>query len=114
MRVWVRLRLRHSRDTCPFVRSVSAEPMLPAAADYRSPTLDELIGVGDIGVDNVAGALLHPKASESPPPTGHVYHAACRARGRKAGPVLESLPVGLEGAGATSWSRWRISMPRCR
>ena len=69
-----------TRGNAPFIPIVNAEivacPQLPTTL----PTLDELIGVDDITVDNVADHLLRLSADHRS--TGHVYtlHAELEAR----------------------------------
>ena len=86
-----------TRGTQPFVPIIRAEPMACPQLPTTLPTLDELIGVGDITAATVAGALL--KASESPPPTGHVYTLHAELEGGKLAPQFESLLSGWKALG---------------
>ena len=86
-----------TRGTCPFIPVVNAEiiacPQLPTTL----PTLDELIGVGDITVDNVADHLLRLSADARP--TGHVYTLHAELEGMKLAPVFERMLEGWRAAG---------------
>lgn len=81
-----------SRGETPFVPVYQAEiiacPQLPTTL----PTLDELIGVGDVTVENVAQHLLQLTAS--PPPSGHVFTLHAEMEGMKLSGVLEELLAG--------------------
>lgn len=80
------------RGTHPFIPIYNAEiiacPQLPTTL----PTLDELIGVGNLTPDNVAAHLL--SLTETPPETGHVYTLHAELEGMKLAGVFEAL---LEG-----------------
>ncbi len=86
-----------TRGTHPFMPIWNAEivacPQLPTTL----PTLDELIGVGDITPDNVAQRLL--SLTETPPATGHVYTLHAELEGMKLAPVFEELLVGWKAQG---------------
>ena len=86
-----------TRGTQPFIPIVNAEiiacPQLPTTL----PTLDELIGVGDITVDNVAEHLLQLSADRRS--TGHVYTLHAELEGMKLAPVFEKLLAGWRTAG---------------
>ena len=81
-----------TRGSEPFMPVYRAEiincPQLPTTL----PTLDELIGVDGIGVENVAQHVL--SLSETPLPTGHVYTLRAEMEGMKLAGVFEQL---LEG-----------------
>lgn len=81
-----------SRGETPFVPVYRAEiiacPQLPTTL----PTLDELIGVDDITVENVAQHLL--QLTRNPPPTGHVFTLHAEMEGMKLSGVLEELLAG--------------------
>jgi undecaprenyl phosphate-alpha-L-ara4FN deformylase len=78
-----------TRGTGPFVPVWNAEPFTCVQLPTTLPTLDELIGVGGIGPDNVARHLA--KLSESPPSTGHVYTLHAELEGGVYAPALETL-----------------------
>ncbi len=86
-----------TRGSQPFIPIVNAEiiacPQLPTTL----PTLDELIGVGDITVDNVAEHLLQLSADRRS--TGHVYTLHAELEGMKLAPVFEKLLAGWRTAG---------------
>ncbi len=81
-----------TRGTQPFVPVCRAEivacPQLPTTL----PTLDEMIGVDGITVNNVADHLLG--RSRNALPSGHVYTLHAELEGMKLAPVFERL---LEG-----------------
>jgi undecaprenyl phosphate-alpha-L-ara4FN deformylase len=81
-----------TRGARPFVPVYEAEliacPQLPTTL----PTLDELIGVNGVTVDNVAQHVL--ELSRDPLPSGHVFTLHAELEGLKLAPVLERL---LEG-----------------
>lgn len=86
-----------TRGTHPFIPVWNAEliacPQLPTTL----PTLDELIGVGDITPDNVARHLLD--LTETPPPTGHVYTLHAELEGMKLSGVFDELLGGWKAQG---------------
>jgi len=86
-----------TRGSQPFIPILNAEiiacPQLPTTL----PTLDELIGVGDITVDNVAEHLLRLSADALS--TGHVYTLHAELEGMKLAPVFEKLLAGWRAAG---------------
>lgn len=86
-----------TRGTGPFIPIHNAEiiacPQLPTTL----PTLDELIGVGDITADNVADHLL--KISAEPLPMGHVYTLHAELEGMRLAPVFEALLAGWKAMG---------------
>ena len=86
-----------TRGDCPFIPIINGEiiacPQLPTTL----PTLDELIGVGGITVDNVADHLL--KLSADHRPSGHVYTLHAELEGMKLLPVFERLLEGWRAAG---------------
>ena len=86
-----------TRGTHPFVPVIRAEPMACPQLPTTLPTLDEILGVGGITADNVAGELL--KASENPRPTGHVYTLHAELEGGKLAPVFEALLSGWKSLG---------------
>ncbi|MGE5027534.1 MAG: 4-deoxy-4-formamido-L-arabinose-phosphoundecaprenol deformylase [Betaproteobacteria bacterium] len=86
-----------TRGTHPFIPVWNAEiiacPQLPTTL----PTLDELIGIGDITPENVAQHLL--KLTENPPPTGHVYTLHAELEGMKLAGVFDELLSGWKAQG---------------
>jgi len=86
-----------TRGSSPFVPIYHAEivncPQLPTTL----PTLDELIGVDGITVDNVAQHLL--QLTETAPPTGHVYTLHSEMEGMKLAGVFEELLAGWRKQG---------------
>jgi peptidoglycan/xylan/chitin deacetylase (PgdA/CDA1 family) len=88
-----------TRGAQPFVPVYQAEliacPQLPTTL----PTLDELIGVNGVTVDNVAQHVL--ELSRDPLPSGHVFTLHAELEGLKLAPVLERL---LEGWGAMGYN----------
>lgn len=86
-----------SRGSHPFIPVYRGEivncPQLPTTL----PTLDELIGVGSLTPENVAGHLL--RLSEAPPETGHVFTLHAELEGMKLAGVLEELLKGWRDQG---------------
>ncbi len=86
-----------SRGSKPFIPVINGElidcPQLPTTL----PTLDELIGVDDITVDNVADHLLRLSADRRA--SGHVYTLHAELEGMKLLPVFERLLEGWRAAG---------------
>jgi peptidoglycan/xylan/chitin deacetylase (PgdA/CDA1 family) len=91
-----------TRGARPFVPVCQAEliacPQLPTTL----PTLDELIGVNGVTVDNVAQHLL--ELSRHPLPSGHVFTLHAELEGLKLAPVLERLLEGWRAMGYTLMS----------
>jgi peptidoglycan/xylan/chitin deacetylase (PgdA/CDA1 family) len=85
------------RGTHPFMPVWNGEvvhcPQLPTTL----PTLDELIGVGDITGVNVHQHLLELTANR--PPGGHVFTLHAELEGMKFGIILESLLTGWREQG---------------
>lgn len=86
-----------TRGNSPFMPICRAEiihcPQLPTTL----PTLDELIGVDGITVENLARHLL--KLTETPPSTGHVYTLHAEMEGMKLAGVFEELLAGWRKQG---------------
>ena len=86
-----------TRGTRPFIPVCNAEiiacPQLPTTL----PTLDELIGMNGLTVDNVAGRLLG--LTEKPSPAGHVYTLHAELEGNKLAGVFETLLGGWRAQG---------------
>lgn len=70
-------------------------PQLPTTL----PTLDELLGVGDIDEGNLAAHLLEITATA--PASGHVFTLHAELEGMKLGPVFEQLLIGWKAQGYT-------------
>jgi len=85
------------RGTAPFIPVQNGEivacPQLPSTL----PTLDELIGVDGLTVDNVHEHILALTAKM--PATGHVYTLHAELEGMKLLPVFERLLSGWKGQG---------------
>jgi peptidoglycan/xylan/chitin deacetylase (PgdA/CDA1 family) len=81
-----------TRGTHPFMPVHNAEivncPQLPTTL----PTLDELIGIDCISVDNVHETLL--EKTRQPPVHGHVYTLHAELEGMKLAPVFDRLLQG--------------------
>ncbi len=86
-----------TRGTHPFIPLYEAEiiacPQLPTTL----PTLDELIGVGDITAANVAERLLALTGESSP--SGHVYTLHAELEGGNLAPAFEALLAGWKDQG---------------
>ncbi len=87
-----------TRGTHPFMPEmqgrVFAVPQLPTTL----PTLDELVGVNGVTVENVAEHLL--QLTEKEPPThGHVYTLHAELEGMALLPVFEKLLAGWKAQG---------------
>ncbi len=87
-----------TRGTNPFLPElhgrVYAVPQIPTTL----PTLDELVGVNGITVDNVAEHLLKLTAEDAPP-QGHVYTLHAELEGMALMPVFEKLLAGWKAQG---------------
>ncbi len=106
MRLAERLGFSYASDTrgvCPFIPVWNAEPFSIPQLPTTLPTLDELIGIGDITRENVAAHLL--KLTAAPPSPqfsvhpGHVYTLHAELEGGNFLPVFESLLEGWQAAG---------------
>jgi len=86
-----------TRGQSPFMPIYEAEiiacPQLPTTL----PTLDELIGVDGITIDNVAAHLLQLTAQ--PPATDHVYTLHAELEGMKLASVFKQLLTGWRSQG---------------
>ena len=78
-----------TRGSHPFMPVVNAEVTLCPQIPGTLPTLDELIGIGDITPDNVHHQVL--AAAAKPAPLGHVYTLHAELEGMKLLPVFERL-----------------------
>ncbi|SRR6266581_681044 len=86
-----------TRGTRPFVPVCDGEIVLCPQLPTTLPTLDELIGVDGVSVDNVHEHLL--KATRQPPAQDHVYTLHAELEGMKLAPVFERLLDGWTGQG---------------
>lgn len=84
------------RGKHPFIPVWNAEIMLCPQLPTTLPTLDELIGVGDLTVDNVHQHLLHLTATQ---PQNHVFTLHAELEGMKFGDTLERLLTGWREQG---------------
>lgn len=121
LRLTQRLGLTYASDargTGPFIPVVDGEivacPQLPTTL----PTLDELIGVGNLTADNVAEHLLSLTADL--PASGHVYTLHAELEGMKLLPVFEQLLEGWKAQGYDLVSTRQMldslnkaTLPRC-
>ncbi|WP_293937189.1 polysaccharide deacetylase family protein [Iodobacter sp.] len=86
-----------TRGTHPFWPVVKGEPVRCVQLPTTLPTLDELIGVGDLTPDNVHEHLLKLTAAE--PEFGHVYTLHAELEGMKLLPAFERLLQGWQAQG---------------
>lgn len=88
-----------TRGSGPFIPVCGNEaipcPQLPTTL----PTLDELIGTGGLGIDNVGRHLL--QMTERPPATGHVYTLHAELEGNRLSGIFEQLLAGWQAQGYT-------------
>ncbi|TXH04345.1 MAG: 4-deoxy-4-formamido-L-arabinose-phosphoundecaprenol deformylase [Nevskiaceae bacterium] len=85
------------RGTHPFVPVVNGRALNVPQLPTTLPTLDELIGVGDLTPDNVHEHLL--RLTANPPPQGHVYTLHAELEGMKWMPVFDRLLSGWRAQG---------------
>lgn len=86
-----------TRGTHPFIPvNEAGEPIGPMQLPTTLPTLDELIGVGDITINNVHEHLLALTAGAS---GDHVYTLHAELEGMKLRPVFERLLAGWQKQG---------------
>jgi undecaprenyl phosphate-alpha-L-ara4FN deformylase len=87
------------RGTHPHLPVWNAElvrcPQLPTTL----PTLDELIGVGNVTEDNVAAHVL--ELTKEPAPAGHVYTLHAELEGMRLLPAFDRLLTGWKAQGWT-------------
>lgn len=105
------------RGSHPFIPVVNAEVTLCPQIPTTLPTLDELIGIGDITPDNVHQHVL--AAARRPAPQGHVYTLHAELEGMRLLPVFERLlgtwraeGVQLVGTDTLAATLDRPSLPR--
>lgn len=87
------------RGTHPHLPVWNAEPIRCPQFPTTLPTLDELIGTGDITEDNVAAHLL--ERTLQPAPAGHVFTLHAELEGMRLAPAFEQLIVGWKAQGWT-------------
>lgn len=81
-----------TRGTHPFMPVVNGELILCPQLPTTLPTLDELIGVGEVNHDNVHEHLL--RQSREHPDHGHVFTLHAELEGMKLLPIFERLLAG--------------------
>lgn len=87
-----------TRGTHPFLPEMRGRVFSVPQIPTTLPTLDELVGVNGITVDNVAEHLL--KLTEGPAPEhGHVYTLHAELEGMALSPVFEKLLAGWRAQG---------------
>jgi undecaprenyl phosphate-alpha-L-ara4FN deformylase len=106
------------RGTHPHLPVWNAEPIRCPQFPTTLPTLDELIGVGDVTEDNVAAHLL--ERTREPCPTGHVFTLHAELEGMRLAPALEQLIIGWKAQGWTLGTTRHLfeavepmALPRC-
>ena len=87
------------RGTRPHLPVWNAEPIRCPQFPTTLPTLDELIGTGDITEDNVAAHLL--ERTREPAPAGHVFTLHAELEGMRLASSFEQLIVGWKAQGWT-------------
>jgi peptidoglycan/xylan/chitin deacetylase (PgdA/CDA1 family) len=87
------------RGTHPHLPVWNAEPIRCPQFPTTLPTLDELIGTGDVTEDNVAAHLL--ERTLQPVPAGHVFTLHAELEGMRLAPAFEQLIVGWKAQGWT-------------
>jgi peptidoglycan/xylan/chitin deacetylase (PgdA/CDA1 family) len=86
------------RGSTPFKPVINGEPIACLQLPTTLPTLDELIGIGDLTPANVARHLLG--LTQAVPPLGHVFTLHAELEGMKLLHVFEEL---LDGWQAQGW-----------
>lgn len=87
-----------TRGTHPFLPEMRGRVFSVPQIPTTLPTLDELVGVNGITVDNVAEHLL--KLTEKDPPEhGHVYTLHAELEGMALSPVFDTLLAGWRAQG---------------
>ncbi len=105
LRLTQRLGFSYASDTRgshPFMPVCKGEPILCPQLPTTLPTLDELIGMNGITVDNVHQHLLQltqPAPPSNPNFQGHVYTLHAELEGMKLLPVFERLLAGWREQG---------------
>jgi len=99
-RMLAQLGFRYASDTrghCPFLPVCAGQVITVPQLPTTLPTLDELIGIGDVTPRNVASHLL--KLTEACPAGGHVYTLHAELEGMKLAPVFDALLQGWRAQG---------------
>ena len=106
------------RGTRPFLPLWDAEPVACIQLPTTLPTLDELIGLNGITLQNIIGHLLLYTAE--PPDNGHVYTLRAEIEGMKMAEAFEKLLWGWKDQGyqlvslrTMSNSINKANLPRC-
>lgn len=86
-----------TRGSNPFLPAMNGRNFTVPQLPTTLPTLDELVGTGDITVENVADHLL--KLTEHAPAQGHVYTLHAELEGMALMPVFEKLLAGWKTQG---------------
>ncbi len=94
------------RGSSPHLPVWNAELIRCAQLPTTLPTLDELIGTGDVTADNVADRLL--AMTKMPPAQGHVFTLHAELEGMLLSPVLETLVAGWKAQGYDVTSMRRL------
>ena len=87
-----------TRGTHPFLPEMQGRVFSVPQIPTTLPTLDELVGVNGITVDNVADHLLTLTAGPAPE-HGHVYTLHAELEGMALSPVFEKLLAGWKAQG---------------
>jgi len=87
------------RGTHPHLPIWNAEPIRCPQFPTTLPTLDELIGIGDITEANVAAHLL--ERTREPAPVGHVFTLHAELEGMRLARAFEQLILGWKAQGWT-------------
>lgn len=85
------------RGSGPFFPIINQRPSRCLQLPTTLPTLDELIGLDGITIDNVADHLLAQSASA--PPHGHVFTLHAELEGQRFLPIFETLLKGWQQQG---------------
>ncbi|HKT31303.1 MAG TPA: polysaccharide deacetylase family protein [Gammaproteobacteria bacterium] len=86
-----------ARGAHPFLPVMNGKKFAVPQLPTTLPTLDELVGTGDISVENVADHLL--KLTERAPAHGHVYTLHAELEGMALMSVFEKLLAGWKSQG---------------
>jgi peptidoglycan/xylan/chitin deacetylase (PgdA/CDA1 family) len=89
------------RGTHPHLPIWNAEPVRCPQFPTTLPTLDELVGVGDVTEENVAAHLLERTRDASAAPAGHVFTLHAELEGMRLAPAFEQLILGWKAQGYT-------------
>ncbi|MCC7327366.1 MAG: 4-deoxy-4-formamido-L-arabinose-phosphoundecaprenol deformylase [Burkholderiales bacterium] len=105
------------RGTHPYLPIWNAEPIRCPQFPTTLPTLDELVGTGDVTEDNVAAHLLE---RTSKPLLPQVYTLHAELEGMRLAPVFEQLLLGWKAQGWTLGAMRTLfdalepmALPRC-